>query len=37
MLESGLELPQQGEGQEHRPWSPFLPGLDSWLPCVLTV
>ena len=26
-----------GEGQEHRPWSPFLSGLDSWLHCVLTV
>lgn len=26
-----------GEGQEHRPWSPFLSGLDSWLHCILTV
>lgn len=25
------------EGQEHRPWSLFLPGLDSWLHCLLAV
>lgn len=25
------------EGQEHRPWSLLLPGLDSWLHCLLAV
>lgn len=32
-----LNSTSRGEGQEHGPWSPFLPGLDSWLHCVLTV
>lgn len=32
-----LNSTSEGEGQEHRPWSPFLSGLDSWLHCVLTV